>query len=164
MFPAYVHEAVEAQAGDRLGSTLRRRLLRCVDSHAERLGPLGSHNTLVHADYKARNILMRRHPQEAGWEVAAILDWEFSCAGPPLIDFGLFLRRGAALPRGYKEAFADGYRRAGGELPAEWFALSRLLDLISQCTFLNEEVARPRIIAESIEVLTETLDLLEQTG
>jgi fructokinase len=89
-----------------------------------------------------------------------VLDWEFAFAGPPLIDVGLFLRAGEALPAGFRDAFAVGYRDAGGELPAEWLRLSRLVDLISQVTFLNDRRDRPRLLAETTGVVEETVRML----
>jgi fructokinase len=89
-----------------------------------------------------------------------VLDWEFAFAGPPLVDIGLFLRAGEALPAGFREAFAAGYRAAGGDLPSEWLHLSRLVDVISQVTFLNDPRDRPRLIAETMNVVEETVRML----
>jgi fructokinase len=89
-----------------------------------------------------------------------VLDWEFAFAGPPLVDVGLFLRAGDALPRGFREAFAAGYRAAGGVLPNDWLPLSRLVDVVSQVTFLDDPRERPRVFAETTEVLKETLRML----
>ena len=114
--------------------------------------------TLVHADYKRSNLLIKR--SGATWNVAAVLDWEFACAGPPLIDVGLFLRAGEALPDGFRDAFASCYRDAGGELPAEWLPLSRLVDVVSQVTFLDDPRDRPRVFAETAEVVKETIRML----
>jgi len=94
------------------------------------------------------------------WEVSAVLDWEFAFAGPPLIDVGLFLRAGEALPAGFREAFVAGYRAAGGELPDDWLPLSRLIDVLSQVTFLNGPQERPRVFAETTEVVKETISVL----
>lgn len=89
-----------------------------------------------------------------------MLDWEFAFAGPPLTDVGLFLRAGKALPVGFSQAFVSGYRAAGGELACDWLPLSRLLDLVSQMTFLNDERERPRVFAETTAVVKESIELL----
>jgi aminoglycoside phosphotransferase (APT) family kinase protein len=148
----------EGRAGTRLGATLRDELWRVVERTSPRLGVLDERNTLVHGDYKRSNLLMRR---AAGtWQVAAVLDWEFAFAGPALVDVGIFLRAGSALPDGFREAFAAGYRDAGGKLPADWLVLSRLLDVVSMITFLDDSRERPRVFAECVEVLKETLGML----
>jgi hypothetical protein len=89
-----------------------------------------------------------------------VLDWEFAFAGPPLVDVGLFLRAGEALPDGFRGAFASGYRDAGGALPDEWLPLSRLVDLVSQVTFLDDPRERPHVFAETTHVVKETVRML----
>jgi aminoglycoside phosphotransferase (APT) family kinase protein len=148
----------EGRAGSRLGPALRDELWRAVQRWAPLLRSLDDRYTLVHADYKRSNLLLVR--SGAHWRVSAVLDWEFAFAGPPLIDVGLFLRAGAALPEGFRAAFAASYRAAGGELPEHWLPLSRLVDVLSQVTFLDAPEERPRVFAESTEVVKETLRML----
>jgi Ser/Thr protein kinase RdoA (MazF antagonist) len=145
-------------AGERLGVRLRDALWAVVERNAPLLAEVDGQYTLVHADYKRSNVLLRR--SATTWNVAAVLDWEFAFAGPPIIDVGLFLRAGEALPAGFREAFAAGYRDAGGELPSEWLRLSRLVDLVSQVSFLNDPRDRPRVIAETTAVVEETIRIL----
>ncbi|MDF3065422.1 MAG: phosphotransferase enzyme family protein [Polyangiaceae bacterium] len=88
--------------------------------------------------------------------------WEFACAGPTLIDVGLFLRAGRALPDGFREAFVDGYQNAGGKLPRRWLPLSRLVDLVSQRHFLDGSQERPRVWAETTRVVQESIEILRR--
>jgi aminoglycoside phosphotransferase (APT) family kinase protein len=157
--PDMVHRALfGGVAGERLGSRLRDALWTTVERTAPLLSEIDGRYTLVHADYKRSNLLLQR--SAATWNVSAVLDWEFAFAGPPLIDVGLFLRAGEALPAGFRQAFAAGYRDAGGELPSEWLRLSRLVDLVSQMTFLNDTRDRPRLLAETTGVVEETVRTL----
>lgn len=157
--PEVIHRALfEGLAGQRLGATLRNALWSAVDRASPALEAIDDRYTLVHADYKRSNILMRR--VESQWSVAAVLDWEFACAGPPLIDVGIFLRAGERLPPGFHDAFVSCYREAGGELPADWLPLSRLVDAVSQVIFLDGPDERPRVFAESKEVVKETIRIL----
>lgn len=146
------------RAGRRLGTALRDELWRVVERVLPMLGAIDDRYALVHADYKRSNILMRR--SGPGWAVAAVLDWEFSFAGPPIVDVGVFLRAGEALPDGFREAFAASYRAAGGELPPDWLPLSRLVDLVNQIIFLDDPRDRPQVFAETTAVVQETLRLL----
>jgi hypothetical protein len=148
----------DGRAGQRLGVPLRDALWKAVERTAPSLRELDGRYTLVHADYKRSNLLLRR--ASTGWTGTAVLDWEFAFAGPPLIDVGLFLRAGSALPDGFRDAFAGGYRDAGGELPSEWLRLSRLVDLVSQVTFLEDPRDRPRVISETRAVVEETVRML----
>ena len=52
------------------------------------------------------------------------------------------------------------HRDAGGELPSEWLRLSRLVDLISQVTFLSDPRDLPRVLAETTGVVEETVRML----
>jgi aminoglycoside phosphotransferase (APT) family kinase protein len=157
--PALVHSALsDGLAGQRLGKPLSDALWHAVERRRSWLQELDGRYSLVHADYKRSNLLLARAGES--WAVTAVLDWEFAFAGPPLVDVGLFLRAGDALPSGFREAFAAGYREAGGVLPAEWLRLSRLVDLLSQITFLNDSRDRPRIVAETTRVVQETVRML----
>jgi Ser/Thr protein kinase RdoA (MazF antagonist) len=157
--PDAIRQALfHGRAGARLGEPLRDDLWRVVERSAPRLTALDERYGLVHADYKRSNLLIAR--RGARWHVAAVLDWEFAFAGPALVDFGLFLRAGDALPQGFREAFASAYRDAGGQLPRDWLPLSRLIDLLSQITFLDDPRDRPRVFAESTQVIQETLRML----
>ena len=157
--PNEVQRALFAgRAGARLGAGLRDELWRAVERTAPMLRAIDDRYTLVHGDYKRSNLLLEQ--TSGGWQVSAVLDWEFAFAGPPLIDVGLFLRAGEALPSGFREAFVAGYRQAGGELPEHWLPLSRLVDVLSQVTFLDGPHERPRVFAETIEVVKETLRVL----
>lgn len=151
----------EGRAGERLGESLRDELWRIVERAAPRLAAVDGPYSLVHGDYKRSNLLLRRS-RSRGWELSAVLDWEFAFAGPPLIDVGLFLRAGEALPAGFREAFIAGYRDGGGELPDDWLPLSRLIDVLSQVTFLNDPRERPRVFAETTEVVKETISVLSR--
>jgi Ser/Thr protein kinase RdoA (MazF antagonist) len=157
--PAMVHRALfEGRAGERLGQSLRDELWRVVERASPLLRTIEDRYSLVHADYKRSNLLMQ--PFGSGWKVGAVLDWEFAFSGPAIIDVGLFLRAGQALPAGFREAFASGYADAGGELPADWLPLSRLVDVMSQVTFLDGEHDRPRVFAETTLVVKETIQML----
>ncbi len=154
----YAEHTFGGLAGQRLGATLRDSLWTVVERTSPLLHEVDGQNTLVHGDYKRSNLLLA--PAGATWSVTAVLDWEFAFAGPPLVDIGLFLRAGNALPTGFRDAFAGGYRDAGGQLPAEWLRMSRLVDLLSQVTFLNDPRDLPRVIAETTNVVEETIRML----
>jgi Ser/Thr protein kinase RdoA (MazF antagonist) len=159
--PEAVRQALfDGRAGARLGAALRDELWGLVERAAPQLSAIDDRYSLVHADYKRSNLLLQRSTK--GWQVSAVLDWEFAFAGPALIDVGLFLRAGEALPPGFREAFAAGYRESGGELPEAWLPLSRLIDVLSQVTFLNGAHERPRVFAETTGVLKETIRVLSR--
>ena len=158
--PAYVHEALFAgAAGARLGSELTQALWRLLRENAALLAAADAQTVLVHGDYKAQNLLVRRLGADsgAGWSVAAVLDWEFAFAGSPLFDVAICLRYACTLPPAFTSAFAAGYRDAGGILPPDWRRIIRLLDLVSLCDFLNRPDPRGTMIADVTALLRATV-------
>jgi Ser/Thr protein kinase RdoA (MazF antagonist) len=127
-------EAVETRLGNELVTMVRR----AVEANAHVVELVWTDAVLVHADYKPWNLLGRFAGGDAGanggpapFELTGILDWEFSCAGCRLIDFGTFLRDERNRPTGFGAAFAAGYAAVGGSLPADWRRLTPLVDLLS---------------------------------
>jgi Ser/Thr protein kinase RdoA (MazF antagonist) len=156
--PAVITSGLAGLPGQRLGPKLSSELFTVVARVAPLLREVDGDYSLVHADFKRSNLLIARAP--GGFRIAAVLDWEFACAGPPLLDVGLFLRAGRALPDRFRDAFVHGYRNAGGKVPSAWLPLSRLVDLVSQIQFLDGTSERPRVWAETTRVVEESLELL----
>lgn len=137
----------EARVRERLGEPLAERLAALVGERAPLLDRLPDRTALLHGDYKPQNLLLRRDAV-GRWEMAAVLDWEFAFAGPPLFDLGQMLRYRAALPPEYTAGVAEGYTAAGGTLPAKWPALTRLLDLMNLLGFLERPEANAPMVRE----------------
>ena len=160
--PAWAPTVLETLAGpveERLGFELAARVRETVESNAGRVEAVWSDAVLVHADYKPWNLLVRRgaapgsaagqdaaSPRASGaapapgavaWQLAGILDWEFACAGCPLIDFATFLRDEEGRPAGFGDAFASAYLADGGTLPNDWRRLTRLVDLLNLMQLLQ---------------------------
>ncbi|WP_264373122.1 phosphotransferase family protein [Pelagibius marinus] len=114
---------------------------------------------LVHCDFDPSNILLTRDGPEGGdsWRLAAVIDWEFALAGTPLIDLGHLLRPPQGDIPGFAEALAAGYREAGGELPGEWRAAAKLLDLLAWLDFLNRPGDHPRLFADARRMIEDAL-------
>ena len=156
--PAYVDEALFAgAAGARLGPELTRALQRLLRDNAALLTAADTQTVLVHGDYKAQNLLVRRAGTGADWNIAAVLDWEFAFAGSPLFDVAICLRYGDMLPPAFTAAFAAGYRDHGGILPPDWRRIIRLLDLVNLCGFLSAPDARGAMIAEVTSLVRATV-------
>jgi aminoglycoside phosphotransferase (APT) family kinase protein len=139
----------------RLDRALRDEVHGYIWRWAARLAELDEERRLVHCDFGSRNLLVR--PGTRGWEVAAVLDWEFAVAASPLVDVGHFLRyERDRSPSRVEPWFSRGFLRAGGALPTDWLEASRALDL----TALVESLSRPTL---PDEVVSEILDLVRAT-
>ena len=161
--PAYVEEALyERGAAAHLGDELAGRLSRMVREHAGLLDALDPTPRLVHADYKAQNLLVRRAETDGGgWAVAAVLDWEFAFAWTPLLDLAILLRYADRLPPEFSVGVAEGYTGAGGALPEEWRRCTRLLDLVNLCEFLARPDPGPRTAEDVRALLAATVEYFE---
>jgi aminoglycoside phosphotransferase (APT) family kinase protein len=129
----FLHNLLERSAvRDNVGEELADRLRRFVDRHTalEEHMSFGA-PVLSHSDYKPWNLLV------SGSHVAAVLDWEFAFAGPPLNDIGNFLRYSSRQLAEYESGFIEGYVEGGGALQDDWRRLSRLVDLINLVDFLG---------------------------
>ncbi|NUP98903.1 MAG: phosphotransferase [Armatimonadetes bacterium] len=124
-----------ARVTERLGGALGSGLQHLVADRRALLEGYREARQLVHADFGPRNLLVRRGA--AGWEVAAVLDWEFAHAGCALLDLGILFRYHELLPPGFAAAFAEGCAAAGQPLPDNWLELARLLDLVCLVQLLD---------------------------
>lgn len=144
---------------ERLGGDLTARVEALLREQASALDTIVEPMTLVQADYKAQNLLLRRD-SDSGWRMAAVLDWEFAHAGTPLLDLGILLRYRHTLPPDFTRGVIAGYAEAGGFLPAEWPRLTRLLDLLSLAEFLAWPDANARMVADMRALAERTLEEL----
>jgi aminoglycoside phosphotransferase (APT) family kinase protein len=104
---------------------------------------------LIHCDYNGSNLMVR------GSEIVAVIDWEFSFAGSPAIDFGNLLRNHPDEP--FQDAVAAGYRAAGGHLPEQWRKLARISDLTSWAEFLHRPVVDPILVQDALAAIRATI-------
>ncbi|MBI2723665.1 MAG: phosphotransferase, partial [Chloroflexi bacterium] len=112
-FLGYIrHCLFERDAAARLGETFTADVWRFVEQNAGYLPQEPNMARLVHGDYKSGNILMR--DDGSGWQVAAVLDWEFAFAGPPIFDLSILLRYAERMPAAFEPGVIAGYTEAGG--------------------------------------------------
>jgi Ser/Thr protein kinase RdoA (MazF antagonist) len=112
--------------------------------------------SLVHADYGGSNLLAR---QERGhFSIAAVLDWEFAFVGSSLFDLGNLFRYEWLLPNEFEAACLRGYVNHGGVLPSTWKKITKLLDLINICTFLQTPEPRGSLVEDMIFLIRWTLE------
>lgn len=109
--------------------------------------------TLVHSDFNPKNILVGDDGR-----VTAVLDWEFAMAADPLIDLGNFFR----FPEDYEpssiSSFLQGYRGAGGSLPADWERQAQRHDMVSLLDFLDNSEEYPETFSTARQRLDKILE------
>lgn len=123
-----------AAAGHRLDQATREAWLTLCAAHAPALSEIDTQPFLVHADINPKNILVAR--RGGTWQVAAILDWEFSYSGCPYGDAANMTRFGADYPEDFVNAFRESF---GSHHPDGWEYLGWVLDMFA----LSDLVTRP---------------------
>lgn len=146
----------DGHTGQRLGPDLTERVWSLVTANASLLSTANAVTSLVHADFKDANLLLRQ--QRGVWRVAAVLDWEFAHAGTSLFDIGILLRDARKLPPGFEPAFAAAFTANGGYLPPNWKPITRLLDLMNLCEFLNTPTVRGALVDDVTALIRATVD------
>lgn len=146
---------VVGDGGHRLGEDLTHRLLTFVSRVGHLLDAEPEAPCLTHADFGPSNLLVSQSAR--GWELSAVLDWEFACSGTPSLDFGNLLRLPLGQKTGFAAAVATGYRAAGGHLPDNWLQRSRLVDLFAWAEMLSRPGVGPGLIADARTMLEDTM-------
>jgi Ser/Thr protein kinase RdoA (MazF antagonist) len=116
-----------------------REALRAVTERARRLATAGGGRrvALVHGDLNPKNLLV--DPATGG--VTGVLDWEFAYAGAPLADVGNLLR--FETDQDFTGAVAAGYAERAPDVPANWVAVARALDLMALVELAAHRDANP---------------------
>lgn len=140
----------------RVAEKWRDRTHHLVWSWAPQLAALDGESRLVHGDFNKRNLLVRC--AAGGWNVAAVLDWEFAVSGTPLADLGSFLRYQRTARPFAEPHFSAGYLGAGGRLPQDWRRLARLVDLTALCESLTHTELPAGVIPELAELVRATIE------
>ena len=83
---------------------------------------------LVHGDFNPSNILVKRG------RIVAVLDWEFSHSGNPLMDISNLLRN---TPADFHDEVKRGIEASGVSLPGDWLLRCDYFHLGSYLEFLT---------------------------
>jgi fructokinase len=155
--PAFVEQCLATPEFERrISLPDRLRLRQYIRDWAPALATLDHDRSLVHSDFGGPNLLLR---QSGGrWQVAAVLDWEFAFAGPPLCDVGHMLRYERRDTPRIEPHFSTAFRDHGGTLPPNWRDLARAFDLTALCEFLARPTLPAGILSEILELTLATLE------
>lgn len=152
----YAEECLlDSLGAERLGQSLTEKILQFIKDQSPLLDEWTGRPCLAHSDFNGSNILVKK--EGAGWEVAAVIDWEFAFSGTPFFDFGNLLRAPFGEIPGMEAAVERGYKNAGGELPPEWRKISKLTDLTAWLEFLTRRNAGLNLISDCKTQICKTM-------
>ena len=156
----YMHSCFGSGVGrERLTPDIADRLLELISRNVAKLREADLTACLVHGDFGGSNILVSG--PEGGDAVTAILDWEFTLSGNPLLDFGNLLRHPFGDDPAFSAGVAEGYRASGRRLPDNWFALCHVFDLYSWGYFLSLPEPGESLTADAQRTIVRTMAMLE---
>ncbi len=138
--PQFAAHCMERDPAPRLDPLRRREWAELCARHAPALDSVKDQARLVHADFNPKNLLVTGGG--TSWQIAAVLDWEFSFSGCPYADAANMLRFADGYPAAYAQGFAAafaGHQPADLPPPADWLYLGRVFDLFA----LSDLVTRP---------------------
>ena len=135
-------------ARERAGDELAERAIAFARRNDGRQEVWNHPPRLTHFDFGATNILMRSDASVAG-----VVDWEFAASASPVADFGNLLRPPLGRSGDFVQGVEQGYRDAGGFLPADWLELTRLADIAAWTEFLSRPNVSAEVIQDALKVL-----------
>ena len=138
----------------RVDAELIRRLIAWTRASEEQFGVF-TDTALVHGDFNSANIFVREERDR--WVVAAILDWEFTFAGPVWCDIGNMLRYERPDRRRFEPHFSRGCIDGGLLLADDWRQRARLADLPALCELLTRDAIPEPVVDELRELLAATV-------
>ncbi|WP_289355124.1 aminoglycoside phosphotransferase family protein [Paenibacillus sp. S-12] len=153
---SFISESLDNGAtGHWLGAEATEKVRTFCESHRSLLSEIHEPPVLVHSDFNGLNLLMIEKP--SGYEVSAVLDWEFAFSGRRYVDIGNLLRYEQEDSL-FERHFIKAYQSSGGFLNGNWVQLSKLEDLIALCDLLNRSTPEmPNRIADVRQLIIQTI-------
>ncbi|SDE95030.1 Phosphotransferase enzyme family protein [Paenibacillus sp. cl6col] len=155
-FISFISESLDrGKTGEWLGAEATEKVRLFCESHRSLISEIHEPPVLVHSDFNGLNLLVIERPD--GFEVSAVLDWEFAFSGRRYVDIGNMLRyeHDNSL---FERHFIKAYRGSGGFLHENWVLLSKLEDLIALCDLLNRSTSEmPNRIADVRQLIIKTV-------
>lgn len=117
---------------------------------------------LVHADFDPANILVDK--QNGKWVVTGILDWEFAFSGATLCDVANMLRYSHQISPIYEEAFLQGLKLGGVNLPENWDISVHMLNILSllDCLVRADPTSKPNQCADIYALIDYIIKKLDE--
>ncbi|WP_315079699.1 aminoglycoside phosphotransferase family protein [uncultured Clostridium sp.] len=139
---------------NRLGDYIVKKINYIINCNKEVLLELEKNISLIHGDFQGTNILIKDN------KISAIIDWEFSMAGNPLIDIGQLFRYEDCFSNDLIKIFEKQYNKCSDDkLINQWYKISKLVDLISLIKLINTKEDMPNKHKEIKKLIINTLEM-----
>ena len=139
-----------------LGEKRRKTISNYIRNNSELLAQISEYRSFIHSDFRPANMLINTA------KVIYIVDWEYCTFGHSLADIGQFFR--------YRESFNEQDRKllaivynnfARKKIPANWYSLSRLRDLINPLQMLGSVEKKLQQEVDLLKVVDDILTDLQ---
>ena len=148
----FLETAFAGIAGERLGKVFAAEVVAYARANEHRASVWNEPPRLTHFDFGSSNLLVRDD-----FSLAGVVDWEFAAAASPAADFGNLLRPPLDQSSAFAASLEQGYREAGGVLPDDWRALTRLADMGAWAEFLSRPQISDALVEDARRTLRETI-------
>jgi thiamine kinase-like enzyme len=141
------------KAVSRLGHETVKRVRRLVAENGPKLREIDKHQSFTHGDFRPANMLLDDK------NTVYIADWEFAGEGHTLGDIGQFFRYRRYFDDNHLSVFKEEYdKHARVRLPGDWYALSRLRDLVNPLQMIGGDTERPLMFQDLKNVVLDSLE------
>ncbi|MFS1512457.1 phosphotransferase family protein [Chengkuizengella sp. SCS-71B] len=155
-FLKFINEStIEGNAKKWLGDKFTNDIWNFANEFSYLMDNIGHQTSLIHSDFNPLNILVDMNQEVSN--ISAILDWEYSFSGTPLVDVGNMLRYENTSSL-FSNSFILAYKESGGVLPDDWLRKAKLLELIGLSDLLNKKECNPNRIKDIKRLIQSTMN------
>lgn len=142
-----------AIAQRRMGKGLVSRLKKLILDKSSEIAEIDDFRGFIHSDFRPANMLVDKN------DSVYIVDWEYACFGHILADIGQFFRYHTFFSPELLLCFEEHYNKLSDrKLRSNWYALSKLRDLVNPLQMLGTEGEQPNKDTDLIEIILGTLN------
>lgn len=137
---------------ERIGIDIKERVKKLIGDKQSDLNIIDKYISFIHSDFRPANMIIDKNNNV--W----IVDWEFSGFGHSLADVGQFFRYSNCFEQSQISKFEAAYNSlAKRTLPANWYELSKLRDLVNPLQMLGAKENLPQKYTDLKNLILDTL-------
>lgn len=137
---------------ERIGIDIKKRVKTLLEDKKRDLYEIDKYISFIHSDFRPANMIIDKNNN------ICIIDWEFSGFGHILADTGQFFRYTNCFETSQIRLFEKAYNGfTNNSLPSDWYALSKLRDLVNPLQMLGANENSPQKYTDLKNLVLDTL-------